>query len=542
VDYRAEVWCDGHLVASHTGGQTPFWADVTDVLGPGAEAHVLVVRAEDRPTDVEQPRGKQDWRTSPHDVWYDRTTGIWQPVWVESVPAQRVVDLAWEVDVPAATVHAEVDLARFPDRPVILDVTLRLADDILAEQSITLRRDRNYFPIAVVALRNGQDRKPLEWSPENPVLVDAELRLRDRDSGAELDSVTSYLGIRTVTAGGGSLQINGRPTYLRSVLDQGYRPRTLLASAGDEELRGEVEMIKRLGFNAVRVHQKAEDPRFLYWADRLGLLVWGETAAAYEWSAAAAEMLVREWLELVRRDRSHPCIVAWVPINESWGVQDIAERPPQQRFVRAIADLTRAVDPTRPVISNEGWEHVDSDIFGVHDYTTDPGQLRRRYATPEAARAAMTATFGPAGRRLILGDTQRRALDDPQPPLMITEFGGISLTSEGEAWGYDTVAAEDYAERLCQLFDAVRASADVAGFCYTQFMDTGQETNGLLLADGEPKLSVDLIRQIVTGRTGSDRRKDAADMSDDAGQAASHAASNAALAPDNPEAAADPSD
>jgi beta-galactosidase/beta-glucuronidase len=502
VDYRASVWFDGHLVATHVGGQSPFTADVTDVLDDVAE-HVLVVRAEDDPHDLHQPRGKQDWREKPHSVWYERTTGIWQPVWSEVVPVQHVADVAWTPDVPAGVVRGEVTLARVPTHAFTLQLTLRLGDEVLGEQSYLVRDRVTAVDIAVPALRNGQDRARLLWMPEHPVLVDVEVVLRDRESGEAVDSVDSYLGLRTVSVGGGAFTLNGQPYYMRSVLNQGYRPDTQLASHGSDELRAEVELTKAMGFNAVRLHQKAEDPRFLYWADRLGLLVWGETASAYEFSSTAVALLMSEWLELVRRDRSHPAVVAWVPVNESWGVQDISTVPAQQAFARSLADVTRALDPSRPVMSNEGWEHVNSDILGLHDYTTDAEELRVRYLDRQAAVDAALAGHGAQGRRPILDEAQAKAFLDGDAPLMITEFGGISMSEDKDSWGYGHAGSlEEYAASLAGLFEAVRASSEVVGFCYTQFMDTGQETNGLLYADGKPKLPVESIAEIVTGRKG----------------------------------------
>lgn len=503
VDYRTQVWFDGRLVATHVGGQTPFTADVTDVLDDLPE-HVLVVRAEDDPHDLHQPRGKQDWREKPHSIWYERTTGIWQTVWSEVVPAQHIADVAWAPDVPAGAVRGEITLAKAPARPLQVHLTLRLDDEVLAEQSYLVRDRITVVDLAVPALRNGQDRARLLWTPEHPVLIDAEVVLRDqlteREAGETVDAVDSYLGLRTVSVGGGAFRLNGQPYYMRSVLDQGYRPETQLASRGSAELRGEVELIKAMGFNAVRVHQKAEDPRFLFWTDRLGLLVWGETAAAYEFSSTAVALLITEWLELVRRDRSHPSVVVWVPVNESWGVQDIATEPAQQAFTRSLAQVTRALDPTRPVLSNEGWEHTDSDILGLHDYTTDASVLRARYLDRQAAVDAALAGHGPQGRRPILAEAQAQAFLAGDAPLMITEFGGISLSDDEESWGYEQVGSlEEYAASLAGLFDALRASSEVVGFCYTQFMDTGQETNGLVFADGKPKLPVESIAEIVTG-------------------------------------------
>lgn len=500
VDYEAEVWVDGHRVGSHVGGQSPFTVDITEALSLDSDQHVLVVRTEDDPADVEQPRGKQDWKDEPHGIWYRRTSGIWQTVWAEAVGAQHLAELAWTCDIPAANVHGELILARPPAAGLEAELTLRLDDQVLARQTVLCTARTVSVTLSVPRMRNGQDRSGLLWSPDEPVLLDVEIVLHDTSSGAVLDEVASYVGLRSVAVGGGALLLNGHPYYLRAVLDQGYRPQTHLASTGTDELRAEVEVIRELGFNAVRIHQKAEDPRFLYWADRLGLLVWGETAAAYAYSPRGVSLLVGEWSELVRRDRSHPCIAVWVPLNESWGIQDVATSSAQRSFARALAELTRSLDPTRPVMSNEGWEHVDSDIFGVHDYTTDPQQLRERWSTTTSAAHAGAVGFGPEGRRLALTDTQRATIERGDAPLIITEFGGISLHTPDGAWGYATIRSpEHYASLLRELFDAIRSAPAVAGFCYTQLLDTGQETNGLLSADRSPKLAMPELRRIVTG-------------------------------------------
>jgi beta-galactosidase/beta-glucuronidase len=515
VDHGAQVWFDGQLVASHVGGQTPFTADVTGALGTATAGtatgsapaeHVLVVRAEDDPHAVHRPRGKQDWREKPHAIWYERTTGIWQPVWLEVVPEQHVVDIAWTPHLTSGMVSGEITLARAPAHAHTLEVTFTLGDEVLAAVTCLASQDVEYVDIPVPALRNGQERGRLAWSPEHPTLVDVEVVVRDRKSGQELDRVASYVGLREVSVGGGAFRLNGQPYYTRSVLDQGYRPETHLASRGSDELRAEVELIKAMGFNAVRVHQKAEDPRFLFWADRLGLLVWSETAGAFEFSSDAVALLTAEWMELMRRYRSHPCVVVWVPINESWGVQDIATVPAQQQFAQALVSLTRALDPSRPAVSNEGWEHVDSDILGLHDYTVDPDRLRNRYLDRSSVLDVVLTGHGPSGRRPVLNDAQAQRFRAGDAPLMLTEFGGISMSEEEDSWGYGQVTStEEYDDVLTALFDALRASTEIVGFCYTQFMDTGQETNGLVFADGTPKLPVEAIFRIVTGRTGDEQ-------------------------------------
>jgi beta-galactosidase/beta-glucuronidase len=301
VDHLARVWCDGQLVATHAGGQTPFTADVTDALDRGADSHVLVVRAEDDPTDPDQARGKQDWRERPHGIWYERTTGIWQPVWAECVPHERVEAVAWRPD-PARGLSGEVTLSRRPAGPADLEVTVSLGDEVLAVQSTLVRGRVVTLDLAIDALRNPHDRDRLLWSPEQPTLLDIEARLRDRASGEDLDAVTSYAGLRTVGVERGAFRLNGQPYFLRAVLNQGYRPETHLASRDTGELRREVETIKALGFNSVRLHQKCEDPRWLWWADRLGLLVWAESGSAYAFSTAAVARFVPEWNAVVERD------------------------------------------------------------------------------------------------------------------------------------------------------------------------------------------------------------------------------------------------
>lgn len=499
VDFSATVWCNGDVVGTHVGGQTPFAVDITAAASANrsGDGVVLVVRAVDDPEDRELPRGKQDWKRKPHGIWYHRTTGIWQSVWAEAAPATRIQDLAWTSDRDAGVVRCEVTLASRPARAVAVDIALAVDGEQVGHGSATTATGTAVVEVAIDRWSQVRDR--LTWSPANPVLIDAEVEVR----GARLrrrtfDKVTSYTGIRSVGVGRGRFLLNGEPYDVRAVLDQGYRPDTHLANAGPEALRDEVEQILALGFNTVRVHQKAEDPRFLYWADRLGLLVWGEVANSYVYSTRSSDLLTREWLDLVRRDRSHPSIVTWVPINESWGVGEIAEDAAQQAFADALARMTRALDPTRPVVSNEGWEHVDSDILGVHDYTSDVALISSRYGDDDAIAATLDSA-GPQEKKLILTAKMRERFDRGEIPLMLTEFGGVSYAGRRESWGYTTVKNDDeFAAVLTSVFGAVKACPGVAGFCYTQLVDTVQETNGLLTEDGVPKLPIDRLRAIIT--------------------------------------------
>jgi beta-galactosidase/beta-glucuronidase len=503
VDYRADVWVDGQHVAHHVGGQAPFSVDITDALkdsGTTSSSHVLVVRAEDDPYDVSQPRGKQTWLSQPAKVWYERTTGIWQSVWIEHVPSVYVSELWWQAD-PDAGVSACIEISGRVTGDLRVAVELELDGRRLGQATAALHGRRIQIRVPVAALDNGVDREDLIWSPERPVLIDATVSLLDSQAGEAVDEVTSYLGVRSAGVGGSRFLLNGRPYFLRGVLNQGYRASTMLANQGTDELRAEIELAKAMGFNTMRVHQKAEDPRLLYWADRLGLLLWAETGAAYEFSSTAVEQLTAEWVALVRRDRSHPSVVAWVPINESWGLPNLRTDPAQRRFAAGIADLTRALDPSRPVMSNEGWEHVDSDILGVHDYSSDPLELRDRYGDAASVRRSLGApSDAAAGRVVALTDAQLAKFDAGEAPFMVTEFGGLSLRPASDAFTYTHVSSDtDLAALLQEMFAALRSSPAVAGFCYTQLFDTAQETNGLADESGEPKLPIDTVRYIVTG-------------------------------------------
>lgn len=496
VDFRASVWADGEHLGDHEGGQTPFSFELPVGAGAGAGAPiVLVVRVEDDPADVSQPRGKQDWLEDPHVIWYHRTTGIWQPVWLEAVGETRLTRLNWVPNLPDASVALHLRLHERPRRPLWVEADIDYDGEEVATFRARLSEPEHRFSISLPVQANGQAYEHLLWSPEHPRLLDARVRVVGED-GAVVDECSSYFGLRSVGEHGGAFLLNDRPCYLRSVLEQGYWPETHLAAPSSTALREEVQLIKDLGFNAVRLHEKAEDPRMLYWTDRLGLLVWGEIGSAFEFSPRAIERTVREWTDIIARDAAHPSIVTWVPVNESWGVQHIAHDPAQLHFVQALFHLTKALDPSRLVVSNDGWEHGTSDLLTIHDYTTTGAELAANYADA-AAVGALEAGIGPAGRRLaaLPGGTAGK-------PVMVTEFGGISFAPDAalDTWGY-TVAtdAAEFEAKLRELVSALQASPVLAGFCYTQLTDTRQEANGLVDEHRTPKLPVETLRRIITG-------------------------------------------
>jgi len=287
--------------------------------------------------------------------------------------------------------------------------------------------------------------------------------------------------------------LNDRPYQLRMVLDQGYWPETGLTAPDDDALRRDVELVKAMGFNGVRKHQKIEAERYLYWADRLGLLVWEEMPSAYRFTRASVNRLTHEWSDAVARDVNHPSIVAWVPFNESWGVPDLPSSPTQRHYVQALYHLTKTLDPTRPVVGNDGWESVATDIVGIHDYDDQPARILARYGGDDIPRVFKRER--PGGRVLALDGSPH------DQPIMITEFGGIACSREASGtWGYSRASdAEDFAHRYKDLLRAIRAIPIFAGFCYTQFTDTYQETNGLLFADRTPKFPLETIATATSG-------------------------------------------
>jgi beta-galactosidase/beta-glucuronidase len=479
VDHRATVWVNGARVAEHEGGYTPFGADITDVLAGEGEQE-LVVRAYDDPLDLEKPRGKQGWHREPHIVWYPRTTGIWQTVWLELLPGAHVAAVRWRPDVPAWGIEVEAQVEGPPRDDLRLEVALRAGDQLLVDDAWAVRDGEVRRRVDLVDPGIRSERRKLLWSPEQPNLIDAELRLVGPEG--VLDVVRSYTALRSVRVDGERMLLNERPFELRLVLDQGYWPETGLTAPDVAAIERDVELIQALGFNGVRKHQKVEDPRFLRVADERGLLVWSEMPSAYRFTRRSAKRIAREWLEVVERDVSHPCIVAWVPFNESWGVPGLPLSAPQRDLVRALYHVTKALDPDRPVIGNDGWEVIAGDILGVHDYEKDPDRLRRRLTQPEEDLLGRERFYG----HLVLLDGDGRH----GRPLLLTEFGGIAFTApseQAETWGYDRVhSSEDFLRRYRELLSAVHASG-LAGFCYTQLADTYQEANGLLTPEREPK-------------------------------------------------------
>lgn len=502
VDYAARVWVNGHLAVTHEGGHTPFFADITHLLDPSGRQRITL-RAEDEPGSLTQPRGKQDWQAEPHAIWYPRTTGIWQTVWLERVGRTYIEKIRWTPKVEGYALYFEARISGDVADDLAIEIELRHKDKLLARDRYAVigsEVDRS-----IILSDPGIDdfRNELLWSPERPTLLDASVRLLQ--GGTVMDSFSSYAALRSVHILRDRFMLNGRPYLLRMVLDQGYWPDTLLAAPDDDALRRDVELAKAMGFNGVRKHQKIEDPRYLYWADRLGLMVWEEMPSAYRFTRTAVKRTVREWTEVIDRDYSHPCVIVWVPFNESWGVPELPSVGTHRHAVQALYHLTKTLDSTRPVIGNDGWEASATDIVGIHDYDPDLKNLRERYGAESAPEpGCLFEQRRPAGRILTLDEHPHRG-----QPIMLTEFGGIAFQPQHlestpmampsghdtkKVWGYSVArSAEELAERYAQLLETIVQAQLFSGFCYTQFSDTFQEANGLLNADRTPKVPLERI-------------------------------------------------
>ncbi|MDQ3107219.1 MAG: glycoside hydrolase family 2, partial [Actinomycetota bacterium] len=489
VDRVVTVSANGTVVGHHEGGYDPFAVDVTGAIRGGSVE--ITVEVEDRHDDLDAPRGKQEWLAEPHSIWYPPTTGIWRSVWVERTSAARIDALDWRPDVDAMTVGARVRIeGEVPDGAM---VRVRLSTDsrVVAEGSARVLQPEVRLEL-LVGDGGIDDRAALAWWPRRPTLLEAEVALVD-GRGDVVDEVQSYTALRSVAVDDGAVLLNGRPTFLRLVLDQGYWPESGLTPPSSDALRADLELTRALGFNGARKHQKTEDPRYFAWADRLGMLAWVEMPSAYRPGPTSARRLLDEWARIVEAHRNHPSVIAWVPVNESWGVPAAATDASQRALIDALASMTRALDGTRPVSPNDGWETLGGDIVGVHDYTQDADRLARRYATGADVDAVVRG-IGPSARRI---DLDRRDAGDRA--VVLSEFGGIALAAEG-TWGYQQVdSADELLDRYRSLWSAVHASDTLAGACWTQLTDTYQEANGLVTMDRRPKFDAALIAIATRG-------------------------------------------
>ena len=489
VDYECDVWINDYHAMHHIGGHIGFDVEITDYINE--QKNIITLRAKDDTLDLEMPRGKQFWKETSEGIFYTRTTGIWQTVWIEAV-AESYLTRVWmtpDLDSKAIDIEYEIDgdMVNKALKCVISYNGLNFA-----EYTISELRNKGAFRASInqQSMMKWNFQEELTWTPKNPRLFDVKFYIYEDDK--IIDEVSSYFGMRKVSITDGKFMLNNRPYYQKLVLDQGYWEDSLLTAPTDEDFITDIRLAKEMGFNGARKHQKIEDPRYLYWADKLGFLVWGEIAANYVYSRRAVKSLSNEWMEEIVRDYNHPCIVVWTPINESWGVPNVLNNKDEQSLCAAMVHLTKALDSTRPVISNDGWEHTCTDLLTIHDYCPDKDTLVKRYRSLESILDSM-----PSGRRMFA-----QGWSYSEQPILVTEFGGISYKKGNwEGWGYSNANSdEDYAKRYYEVISAMQESSLIQGFCYTQLTDVEQEINGLLTYNRKPKVDLKIIRDINSGK------------------------------------------
>lgn len=470
-DWITRVWVNGKFIGDHEGGFSAFDFDITDALQDGE--NTLIVHAYDNERSGLQPLGKQSRRAESHSIFYTRTTGIWQTVWLEGVSQSFINDFAVtpDPDHSRILIQAEVD---GPSQGLTLEA-VALADGTEVGREECPASWRNNYLVLPLKQKN-------LWSVENPFLYELKLTLK-RD-GKAADELDSYFGLRKVSIEGAAILINDEPVFQRLVLDQGFYPEGIWTAPTDEALRGDIELSKAVGFNGARLHQKVFEPRFHYWADQLGYLTWGEYpsyGADYD-NPKVNRPLIDEWIQLVRRDRNHPSIIGWCTFNET---------PPDAGDLQnTILRLSRALDPTRPVIDTSGWTHSfpNPEVMDAHDYNQDPASFRDKWM----------AYF----RTSPLPERYGHSSAPRDIPFFVSEFGGIGWfeKQDEESWGYGNhpKSIDEFYERFKGLVDAQLDNPRLFGYCYTQLTDIEQEKNGVFYYDRSPKFDAERLHAIQT--------------------------------------------
>lgn len=478
VDYHCEVWVNGKPAGKHDGGYSSFGFEVTALLHPGE--NVIVVYAEDDQRTGKQPRGKQCFDYYSHNCDYTRTTGIWQTVWLEFAPeshissykvigdpenGQAVLRVKTSHPAPGASIRAE---AFYQGKPV------GLAEGKLSGETAYLS-----LPVSEIHA----------WDVGTPELYD--LRLTLLQNSGEADRVEGYFGLRSIELREGAIFLNGRPLYQRLVLDQGFYPDGVYTAPDDEALQKDIRLSMELGFNGARLHQKVFEERFLYWADKLGYLVWGEHA---NWGLdisdpAALEYFLPEWLEVLERDFNHPAIIGWCPFNETWDNWETGARQ-RNGILANVYYATKAVDPTRPVIDTSGNFHVVTDIYDVHEYIQNVDEFATCFAGM-AKGGAPYDPFGEKGRQSYGGQ-----------PYFLSEYGGTwwnpKEAASDSGWGYGDrpKTEQEFKERYVGLTRTLMDNPHICALCYTQLYDVEQEQNGLYTYAREKKFSEEVYAAI----------------------------------------------
>jgi beta-galactosidase/beta-glucuronidase len=485
VDYIAKVWVNGEFVGQHKGGYVSFKLDISQNIKSGK--NLLIVKAEDK-YECTQPRGKQYWKEKPDRCWYTPTSGIWQTVWLEATGELYVDKFRMTPDIDRKIVFTEIYLNK---STMNAELTIIVSYKGVEKKKIIIGIKERISKVTIDMQEEDYIDEVHYWKPEMPNLYDVQFVIKD--NGILVDEFKSYFGMRKISIKGDSILLNNSPYYQKLILDQGYWPQSLLTPPSDEAIIYDIEMTKKMGFNGARKHQKIEDPRYYYWADKLGLLVWGEMPSPYDFSVEEIQDVTEEMIGFINRDYNHPCIITWVPLNESWGVRNIYVDKTQQDFARALYYIIKAMDGTRLISTNDGWEQVESDICGIHDYEAHSEGFNIKYQNEEKLLANSVSSVN--DWRLLYAE----GVQYEGQPILVTEYGGIAFENKnGENWGYNGAVKDEnnFFDRYADITGALRNTTFIRGYCYTQLTDVMQEVNGLMTADRHLKVDIDRIRKI----------------------------------------------
>jgi len=487
ADHWSRAFVNGVEVGQHRGGYAPIAFDIQHALRPGINR--ITIRVEDS-LSWTQPRGKQAGTTR-WPIDYDSVTGIWQTVWLEPLSAVSIESTYPNFTLETGKLVYTVCFSGQIEGNLTAELCLDGVSIATETVETQLRSEaRVTFTLPDAAL----------WSPESPTLYDVKLTLVNQNSG-DTDVVASYVGLREIKISEGQLQLNGESIYLRGILDQGYFPGGWYTALSDDVIRNDVELILAMGLNCARKHQKAEDPRFLYWADKLGLLLWAEMPSGKIFSTELVETLTQEWISLVKRDRGNPCVVTWVPFNESWGVWHQSARPEQRAFVDGIVALTKSLDQSRPVVGNDGWEFSSGDLWTLHLYYSGQSISTR---INELINDPGISVTGDDGQNKRVGALP--GADINNLPILLTECGGVGFGKYSDndfSYGELPETEEELERDIRHIAEMVNSGEVLQGFVWTQLTDIQQEINGLLYFDRTPKLPIETLHEIFSGIGGS---------------------------------------
>lgn len=470
VDYKCEAWVNGQSVGVHEGGYASFAFEITSVLKEGE--NTLVICADDDQRHGRQPYGKQCYDYHSCGCSYTRTTGIWQTVWLEWVPEVFIKSTRMIPDAANGSIYVDALIDGNA-----LGGTLKACASFEGQPAgcAETKVDGNHAKLTLKV------DDPKLWTVGEPNLYDLKLTLCKGEQ--ILDAVDSYFGLRTISFDGKKCLLNGKPVFQRLILDQGFYPDGIYTAPTDEALKHDIEMSMAMGFNGARLHQKVFEQRFLYWADKLGYICWGEMPS---WGIEPSHphtmtIFLREWLEVVERDFNAPSIVGWCPYNEVWKESNEGLR---ELTLQMTYRTTKAMDPSRPCIDTSGGYHAETDIYDTHDYEQDPEIYAKRYQ-PGAE---------------LYDQFARHQHYDGKLPMFVSEYGGIRWTDDASGWGYGKgpESAEEFISRYKGLTEALLGNPEHMGFCYTQLTDVEQEQNGLYTYQRVAKFPPEVIAAINT--------------------------------------------